>query len=123
MTRDELIAALEAATGPSRELDWWVWWYGKSTEATAPNPRPPGEEYIRDSLEANNSPRYTASIDAALTLVPKGWMVELWTAQPTDTERWNSRVAAYYHPNHKYYGENAYTAIALCIAALKARTE
>lgn len=80
MTLPEIIAALEAAEGPSRELDaeiasflvkddsytsvvkdyagydWCVRYY----------PGPPGPEYT-------HVPRYTSSIDAALTLMPKGW--------------------------------------------------
>ena len=56
----ELLARLEAADGPSDELDALIWWHciGK-----------------RDGWEYDGQVRepYSASIDAALTLVPDGW--------------------------------------------------
>lgn len=75
MTKNELIAALEAATGPNRVLD----------VAVCPYPTRVGE--IADWLyedpcfpgDWSRVPRYTASIDAALALVPEGWKVNLST--------------------------------------------
>lgn len=55
---DALIARLESADGPSRELDAEI---AKAVGAFSMNGA------------INISPRYTASIDAALTLVPEGW--------------------------------------------------
>ena len=130
MTLSELIAALEAATGPSRELDeeiaktqGWAyekrnndrveWWY-----------RPDGTRraYVwRD----NRCPPYTASLDAALTLVPEGLDWLLRTAcggterrcyahvMRGDTNRDGCSLGE---------GRHIFAAIALCIAALKART-
>ena len=114
MTREELIAALEATTGPSRELDWgiheWIW------GVTAPR------------INRMQPPTYTSSLDAALTLVPEGW-----ASGSIAEER---RVIGYVHNNQpafigvgacdnpaKIWHEVRHPgrAIALCIAALKAR--
>ena len=58
---EELIARLEAATGPDRELDAAI---AGTDAATA-------QWHSEDE-----TPFYTASIDAALTLVPVGWSYE-----------------------------------------------
>ncbi len=68
MTRPELIVALEAAPEGSRELDFWCWWYGRSTEADKPVPKPPGGEYVRDKMGYAWTFRPTSSLDAALSL-------------------------------------------------------
>lgn len=91
----DLIARLEAATGPDRELD----------------------AEIADAVEFDptclHSPAYTASIDAAMTLVPP------------DTGIWGvAKLGDQYtahagNPDH----EGATPALALCIAALRARME
>jgi hypothetical protein len=108
MTRAELIAALEKATGPSLALDL----------------------EIKRVCEVPHDPRclalqYTASIDAALTLVPetngKRWyqVAQAWS-QAT------ARVRVY--PVNPWEGRTREAvadaptpAIALCIAALKAQ--
>jgi hypothetical protein len=61
MSRDDLIARLEAATGPDRELDAVI--------ALAV-----GLDIGRSRAHSQDSrvPAYTASIGAALTLVPNG---------------------------------------------------
>jgi hypothetical protein len=59
MAHDELISALESATEGSRELDDQI------NEAL-------GNDY------ETHCPRYTTSIDAALTLVPEGWGGEVF---------------------------------------------
>lgn len=103
MTRDELIAAMEKASGPSRELDWgiheWVW------GVAAPR------------MERMEPPSYTASIDAALTLVPEGydWMV-------FSVNGFNQANCGPTNSFDDVGDQKAAThAIALCIAALKAR--
>lgn len=86
---EELIAALEKATGPDRELDARIWCHlnGKKYIGHA---TPYGEreglfvqvEYTKPpkrTRKVTNFPHVphalcvTASIDAALTLVPEGW--------------------------------------------------
>lgn len=106
MTKDELIAALEAATGPSRELD---------AELGALLPSPP-----EDNGAVVWWPYYTASIDAALTLVPEG--MEIWiTSRPADGK---APAEALVHLSRLVGDWRAYgptIPLALCIAALRAR--
>jgi len=76
MTRDEVIFALTIAREGTRELDFWCWWYGASTEAAKKDPRPPDPDYVKDKLRG-----WTAlpsrSVDWALKLIPDGWVVPL----------------------------------------------
>lgn len=121
MTLSELIAALEAADGPSRQLDaqialshgWdvvpirekggrtWDRWY-----------RPHAGKRYPVRL-----PLYTASIDAALTLVPKGFA---WDLRGNRNGDGFARLSA---PDGSsgFIHFAATPAHALCIAALKAR--
>ena len=120
MTRHELIAALEAATGPATELDAEII-YLFIDPIRYDLERDDGDyTYVVDG-QVFAVPKFTASIDAALTLVPGGWMVELWLAQPTETQRWDSNVVVYYERSRAVRAEGKTPAIALCIAALKAR--
>lgn len=130
MTKDELIRALEAATGPSRELDVeierllgglpkvtgpkdpWGWhvergqagefWRGEGAD---------GREIKRFSVK-----RYTASIDAALTLVPEGCE---WSRHRGANGRMTMQVDGLGVVGQ--HGQAATPAIALAIAALRAR--
>jgi hypothetical protein len=118
MTREELIVALEKAERPSRKLDaevalvvgWKVvvgdTWMG-----------PHGEIAV---------PEYTTSIDAALTLVPEGWR---WAVGDKD-DRTDVPWAQVFRTDLEtgelvMFAEDdcypATPALALCIAALKAR--
>jgi len=110
---DALIARLEKATVPDRELDRAI---GRAV----------GVEIVSDYANGLNRvikdiPHYTASIDAALTLVPEGmdWDVNNMTGNGdyrsyvmylSAPGEWTSRSGKAINP-----------AIALCIAALKAR--
>lgn len=115
----DLIARLEAATGADRELDaeialeaGWIQVGEAGTWAL------PGEP----DIYAPSCPRFTASVDAALTLVPEGWLWRLgfngtehcFTAHPPmamlKTPEWN-----YVEDKHKI------DALAICLAALRAR--
>lgn len=124
MANDDLIARLEAAEGPQFVLDveiWktchpadWKWQHGRF-----------------------NPPAYTASIDAALTLVPEGWHLaalgfihpdfrqetELdWRADIFGPVTW-AEDDGFPEPQYEAVGGNAPTpALAICIAALKARS-
>ena len=116
MNRDELIAALEKAEGPSRELDAHLslilndgWQYHAPGFIWQPG---------CGSINSQRLPvrRYTESIDAALTLVGgAGWTAEFvddddeYRVSVWDGDRWRNG-----HSRHS-------AAIALCIAALKAR--
>lgn len=119
MTRSELIAALERATGPNYDLDALIW------NAIG---RP-------DTRTHDGTPcvlTYTASIDAAMTLVPEGWAIEriqIWPGQRPYVSLWEcgqDRDGKWWHSagakkNHQRLDvDGATPAIALCIAALKA---
>ena len=104
----ELAERCEKAEGPDRALDYDI-----------------AHSVTRAHLETGKAPAYTASIDAALTLVPEGWD---WSAQtsclkglsrascdltqlaPFKPEDWTVRTARATTP-----------ALALCAAALRAR--
>ena len=102
---DDLIRKLEAATGPDRSLDEAIFVIAKYE---------PSEKL----------PAYTASIDAALTLVPEGWLRYV-----ADDE--NGVHACVWQKRMPWQGgkiqagclKAATPAIALCIAALKARAQ
>jgi hypothetical protein len=149
---DELIARLEAATGPSRELDLEI---AKSIGAAPqdadevkPTYEYPGNDYTtphwRNRVsaemehfnktgellevtehrvdETGSFPCYTSSIDAAMTLRPDGanchgfdltpeWAMGYWSRNNVSGGHWIFEA----------YGKTP--AIALCIAALKARKQ
>jgi hypothetical protein len=132
MTTEELIARLAAATGPDRELDreiapflGWVrekrgrdrreWWY-----------RPSGGRAY--TWYEDHCPQYTASIDAALTLVPEGWASASIQDGRGPIGYVHNNAMAFVgiagRPNPaKVWHEvrHPVRAIALCIAALRAR--
>lgn len=118
---DDLIAQLEAATGPDRELDAAI----KELVGHA-------WDYAADwGMRGNEKPvalPYTASIDAALTLVPEGWLMRLVSfakgSQPTPVS-WRCVLRTWLHSDD---GEVAFSqaigvaptpALAIVIAALR----
>lgn len=131
----ELIERLEKATGPDRELDGWIAvnvgalvkrsvadvteWF------TVVNGRQCHACYESQDGDAPSEvparvPHYTTSIDAALTLVPED---HDWKAGYSKHVRHYAEARDLMHP-HKgvFVGEtDASRAVALCIAALKAR--
>ena len=127
MTHDELIAALEKATGPGRILDFQihrailgkpilendVWWVHRDVIRW--------KDGTEDAV--TDWPRYTASIDAALTLVPEGWWAQInYRPDQPSVVLWEFPVPCRRVPPEKPYVLAAQSAaIALCIAAMKAR--
>lgn len=125
MTRAELIAKLEAATEGSRQLDGEIgravgyvassWWGAIAFRWNE------GECW-------GSVPDFTTSLDAALTLVPEGWG---WLARSHDgspaydgTGRGRGGFANVNigRDDAQFFTEFAATpALALCIAALRAR--
>jgi len=123
----ELIERLGKATGPDRTLEFYI--------AFAVRWRPDGEsarsfaehEAKHDYATAWiahapfrsrwNIPHYTASIDAALTLVPEGWM---WDVASSGCA-WIMRDGDSVCDSQIVIGGIESPAIAICIAALKAR--
>ncbi len=117
MTRSELITLLETNPQSSREIDFWCWWYGCSTEADKPNPLPPDEDYVKDKISYNWTFRPTESIDDAIRLIPIQaiWTIEkgiAWVRLLTKDD-----VATFEHHQH------GRTALSICIASLKARQQ
>jgi hypothetical protein len=117
VSRDEMLALAERcekATGADRDLDLRV--------KLAVLGRPFDEqEHIHTNWPPEATPAYTASLDAAMTLVPEGWRVT--------TENASFQKAAWLHPENGQNGgcicssyDRAKTvALALCAAALRAR--
>jgi hypothetical protein len=134
MSVEELIARLEAATHPSRALDLMIC-------RVALNSEPLGHAagMTDDMLLSYNPfgpfPHYTLSIDAALTLVPDNDSPELpgkwrwalaWPAYVDGVWQPGKHRADIHHPlssggGPRWVGLGATPAIALCIAALRAR--
>lgn len=142
MTLPELIAKLEQATGPDRELDAEI-----ACAVRFPEHRPArkgdhagvhgvdpesdwaGHIYVPTGFLVAYS--YTRSIDDAMTLVPEGYIaVDMQMRDPTLN---NSRNCAYVVPVNtndvgwakpKGHGlTKASLPLALCIAALRARAQ
>lgn len=126
---DELIKRLEEATGPSRELDAEIavasggYFFGDGELCYRD-----GETIVHPGHGGIDlAPKYTSSIDAALTLVPEGWAREsaAWpdglatvTLEGThikeDGDRWH------HHSDGRVDAAHRHEAIALCIASVKA---
>ena len=133
VTLAALVERLEKAEGPSRELDGEI--------ATAAH----GWKFVCEPVQGwlgggswwedaagktVRLPPYTASVDSALTLVPEGWEWQVSNRAPKPLAG-----RAYIHNrelisggavshNPKYRGQEATAAtpaLALCIAALRAR--
>lgn len=109
MTLPELIAALEQAEGPSRELDCRIIGFLRGYGGGDPSR---WAQHVQD-----DAPRYSSSVDSALTLVPEGrkWSVGTWSQNfaTVGAEPWMAAEVSVQHTSTP--------AIALCIAALKAR--
>lgn len=129
----DLIAKLEAATGPDRELDAEI--YIALTPGCVSVERPPLDGLIHSDTAGwlfrwetpfpwharwQPVPCYTTSLDAALTLVPEAsdWSVQVKNGRP---------LAAVTNPKSKIadvlFGRAFNPAITLCITALRARME
>ena len=130
MPNDELIARLEAATGPCRELDAAIA-LAKGWIQYGPNWFTPPNLTVKH--HKSELPRYTASIDAALTLVPANalWGVKaLWDQGPDanggpkayrgSVDVYEVRDGLFWKDNHLSLAPTP--ALAICIAALKARS-
>lgn len=91
-----IIERLEAASGPGRELDARIWWiqmspgYRQMFDATGYISKVVEREWNSGNIfglfycssdappdRFDSAPKYTSSIDAALSLVPEGWLLSL----------------------------------------------
>ena len=124
---NDLIERLEKATGPDREIDGLIYGYlnglkrnggtfqvGDNFQFEHPTkrfPNGPAALYVRDDAVHE----FTSSLDAALTLVPEGW---IWDVSSTG--------CAWIMPRNDLNGQLViggieHPAIAMCIAAIQAR--
>lgn len=136
----DLIERLEKASEGSRRLDALIWQALHPEQpfmTYAGDVRPPAKpatyepvgsidfsDWPADSMEvvagALGAPRLTTSLDAALTLVPEGWTWDVDATAPECGVDWTL------HPQgleeFAVTGTAPTPALALCIAALKARS-
>jgi len=114
----EMIERLENATGPSREMDAQIWRAVTGGEYLITSRSPPV------AIGGATIPAYTASVDAAVTLVRDGWS---WTVGNCDEgdAPWaclTSPLDSDEDGGCKDYHASAATApLALCIAAVQVR--
>jgi len=104
----------EAATGPDRELDAEIWLHLPGQEDHAWKHGGDRFKHARQIAGCGFVPALTASIDAALTLVPdeRKWEVSSWGP---------SAVILNELGGHDHYAIAATPALALCEASLRAR--
>ena len=123
---EELAAACERATGPDRELDTDILialhpgsWRKAKGEAFIP------EKGWEPGSYSQSARTYTASLDAAMTLVPEG---ATWSV--TDPANRDGSKSVFGYPSRAHASvagsdrEHHYAvtpALALCVAALRAR--
>lgn len=128
MNNAKLIAALEGATGPDRELNkLLVPFVGLRLVEEG---HPLGPCCYDQNGHGVPLPNFTASIDAALTLVPEGWGFMSLGADPYEEEAFCVTIYERRHWNrHREWPEGSITtgyslatpALAICIAALRAQ--
>jgi len=127
-----LIEKLEAATGPDRALDRRIFlltrvgWDERSYYhfcGMLPKDSSNTSENNKFEFARRHAPHFTASIDTALTLVPQeqssNYEVCLEQHKRRTRTYWDVTIGHMYHD--AFHGQHANPAIALVIAALKAR--
>lgn len=119
MTRDELIAALQAASGPSREFDHQIhallgWKLGENSTGSLYFVSADGQRMFVQDV-----PHYTSSLDAAMTLVPKGVFQCMYIEVGLQHKHWNA--CGITRAGQGAIVTHAKTlTLAVCIAAVKA---
>jgi hypothetical protein len=133
----ELIERVENASGPDRLIDGdialAVGWEGESryTSQKWSNTFPGCREhwrYDREPFDNWKVPRYTESIDAALTLLPDGYAIDrlsIWKGSPSRCIVLGTHLKRgeywHIHSDGMWEAEAATPALALVAACLKAR--
>lgn len=125
MQKDELLALaerVEALSGPDREVDSAIV-LALFPVTRVPNLGPNGKDawYDHDLIFAEKSWNFTASLDAAMTLVPEGWTaIEMRSRNAM--ARWVVEISKLRGDNteHLIQGHAATPALALVAAALRA---
>lgn len=130
--RDELIALAErceAATGPDRALDATIVAtvrIGTEHEWAYKHPAWISDSSGRVHLEKNgpsfSAAAYTASLDAAMTLVPEGWLTERAT-QDFDGAEWHWSIYPAFKHGNRVWGQAGSAPLALAAASLRAHAE
>lgn len=117
---------IEQADGPSRELDVEIFltvlgdgWRVQTDCALFPEQVQTGRVQEVSGCGWRNSPAYTSSIDAALTLVPAGWF---WSITMRGEKRGEFHACCV-RQGPLVWHEGITPALALCAAALRALTE
>lgn len=118
MSLIELVERVEAASGPDRELDLRI------QMATNPEWAPIKENEVNFHVRYGGHPRFTASLDAAMSLVPEEMRDEIEITTLYKVARVGINL------NHgpdgsPFYGSNESSSIplAICAAALRARAQ
>ena len=108
----ELIERLEKAEGPSIDIDWHIYRFLTPKDE---------QSWVRP-------PAYTSSIDDALTLLPAGCVLETLSQGTDEPSTW--RVILWHlkqligkNPQTRHRAKHRTPAIAICIAALRARMQ
>jgi hypothetical protein len=104
-----IFAALGTHVLEKRNRDQKAWWYPSTGDGLRISNEPWGYYY-------GSIPRFSTSIDAALTLVPEGLGLAIFRAKVGGA----SRVELENITGHEFFAEAATPALSLCIAALKA---
>lgn len=121
VTREELIAKLEVASGPDRDLDCEIACLVLGYITVPERPwlfYDPADKWHR----SRKPPQYTASIDAALTLVPEGCLWKVACAGDDRPGLFDALAMPIKGPD--LFAQGAATpALALCIASLRARQQ
>lgn len=132
---DNLIARVEAATGPSRELDAEIFirvkhptWRLQTGCEPFPDEVKPGRIQEPDGFAWREAPTYTASLDAAMTLVPNGegrWPQVYYVGPNPNNQRqghrWSIWLKGKAEPVKGHHKDSS--ALALCAAALRSIKE
>lgn len=111
-----LASRCEAATGPDRELDEAI------ATAIYPGIRRVADRWCLHDVHVRIE-GYTASLDAAMTLVPEGWYLDLHDWRWTDDPRWIASLQGI-TKGERWAGASGCgpaPAVALCAASLRAR--
>lgn len=137
-TLDDLIVDLKSLTAPDRVLDAYIWAAIHCPDQPIVVVGPPTYTSTRYFCKPDAAtdwigydllsvaPHYTSSLDAALTLRPEGancWGVEVVRLHPLVT--FDAYCSRNFVNDGHWFNEANHTspAIALCIAALRARKE
>ena len=124
-----LVERIEGASGPDRELDCdialavdggeIIWLSANGTMDQYPARKYESSMHVGGFGKAP-VPCYSSSMDAAISIVPKGrmWRCDFWPARHADKQIGSAFVAI---DGETCHGDARTSALALCAAALRAR--